>query len=296
MFEAQEIHNPDFINASIVVKYGKIENDIKFVEYINKIENKYKCTNSIIGTMIGTMIDINSSYLIMDGMVGDLSNIHYKKQHKYLHKYNKIHIFVNVMENILCLYDIQCYYTDIKDINILYSYDDKGNVKIRLGDLGGIKCNPRLNNKREQEMECTYRPPDNKNAICESIEKIEQLLTWGCGILYLSLSGYNVENFVKFWIKSTKQDYKVKCIEKAVKYINSLEMPQYVKESLIQSLSYNGDNRIKLRELYDVFKKYMTDDFSAKTQVGGHLIKQKKMYNTYKDIKYRYLRLKHMIQ
>ena len=110
----------------IAVKYGRIEEDIDIIEYIKR---KDACSELVVNHVI-----LDKKCIIMENAYGTINEL--IPQIK-LNKRILIDILYAIIIAIDCLWDIHLAYIDIKMINILYRYTDKG-IQIILGDLGGI--------------------------------------------------------------------------------------------------------------------------------------------------------------
>ena len=216
----------------IAVKYGNIKDELKVIEYMKLHGNvcsellvKYIIhtdaekikMNSFSGIQIdnidgkryyeslGGNFNPNEFYtcIIMENATGTIDQL------KPIIK-NNIRILVDILYAIViaiqCLYDIGLYYIDIKEVNILYYYTEKG-IQIILGDLGGAvmeneKSGPSYPPYEYDSEQTFYRFQGetdeyyaNKiitikpNIYTDRKHEKERIITWGIGILTLMLLG-----------------------------------------------------------------------------------------------------------
>ena len=178
-------------NNYIVVKYGKKRTDVdntngleKDLETIKIMKTHHDVCKALIVEYI--VYDIGQiPCIIMENANGTIKDL------QSVAKVN-FNIFVNILyavvKAIKCLFDIGLYYTDIKMGNILYRYTNTNDIQIILTDLGGAV-------KKDLECDMTYPPYENfiwtNEEKKRNIYATESIISWGIGILILSLLDIN---------------------------------------------------------------------------------------------------------
>lgn len=129
----------------------------------------------------------NKHFYILDPLDGDLDQL-VNKLIKSRHLINIEDIWIsNIMEQVrrqvVCLYQIGLYYTDLKPMNVLYckNFGDVNDWSVHLGDLGSASGKDNL-------YISTYPPPEFKELeglVEVKSQNAKQVLTWQLGIMLL---------------------------------------------------------------------------------------------------------------
>ena len=185
-----DVVNDKYIAVKYNYKAEYIAKDKKVIEHINK--NVKECSELVIDSIIYE--DDNLSCIIMENAVGTIDKLKPAIQNN---KSILIDILYAIVIAIKCLYDKGLYYIDIKMKNILYRNTDNG-IQIILGDIGGVVT-------EDEESFSTYFPYEYKLIKYEKLEEKKSIISWGIGILILSLlnishkkiNNRNINNNVK---------------------------------------------------------------------------------------------------
>lgn len=158
----------------------KKDEEIGIIKYLNSKKIPCDTINARIIVEKGFMQDTVIS--IMDYMSGPLSLMNRK-----LLPVNIFKVVRDIAKHFDCLNQHNLSYTDIKSDNILFKCIDNQQLKVVLGDLGGI-C------KRGDTHISTYPPYESR--FDRGIVKCnEKTMVWGVGIIALELIGYNIDEF-----------------------------------------------------------------------------------------------------
>ena len=166
----------------IAVKTYKNNDDeeIGIIQYLNS--KKIPCNTINARVIIEKGYNKRNIISIMDYMSGPLTLMNGK-----LLPVNIFKVVRDIAIHFDCLNRNGLIYTDIKSNNILFKCIDKQELKVVLGDLGGI-C------KRGGTHVCTYPPYESR--FDRGIVKCnEKTMVWGVGIITLELIGYNIGEF-----------------------------------------------------------------------------------------------------
>ena len=163
----------------IAVKTYKRKDDeeIGIIQYLNSKKIPCDTINSRI-----IINEKNNPICVMDYMSGPLSLMNHK-----LLPINIFKVLRDIAIHFDCLNQHRLSYTDIKGDNILFKCIDNQQLKVVLGDLGGI-C------KRGDSHICTY-PPYEYRFDRGIVRCNEKTMVWGVGIIALELIGYNISEF-----------------------------------------------------------------------------------------------------
>lgn len=210
----------------IAVKTYKRNNDeeIGIIRYLNSKKIPCDTINARIIVEKGYIQDTVIS--IMDYMSGPLSLMNHK-----LLPVNIFKVLRDIAKHFDCLNRHGLSYTDIKGDNILFKCIDKQELKVVLGDLGGI-C------KRGDTHISTYPPYESR--FDQGIVKCnEKTMVWGVGIIALELIGYNISEFSwSVFGDLSPEDIKY--------YINRFTNPsKYRKSKIYKKIDIKHENLLK---------------------------------------------------
>jgi len=139
----------------ILVKYEEFNiqeypYDLERGGYFNLIKNDIKLCNIISSLYIGSYIyNVNRddhiyvgyNVFIMPYMTGDLSSLLTKTYTDRFTDKDLAKLFIKILDQLICLFNNDLYYWDIKLKNILYICPNKDNIstfKIMFGDIGSL--------------------------------------------------------------------------------------------------------------------------------------------------------------
>ena len=120
--------------------------------------------------------------------------------HDYLGKFSHTqanHIINVIQEALLCLYDNNCYYFDIKPANILFNCDSSGISTIFLGDIGSILPN------ENDEYATTFPPIMYSGGYIPVTDEALSIYTYQLCVLYC----YLITNIVPPLWGTKPEDY-----------------------------------------------------------------------------------------
>ena len=231
----------DSINEKyIAVKYGDIEDEKAIIQRIKNAGNL--CSELVVKYIM------KEDCIIMENAIGTIDKL------KPLIEKNTdilIDILYAVVIAIQCLHDIGIYYYDIKMQNILYR-DTEDGIQIILGDLGGAV--EVLGSAR-----ATYHPYESKYD--SQIQKKRSIISWGIGILTLSLLNIDHESIyiwnIKDWSKKPELLDNDKYIKDEVaKIITELTNKGYSNIiKLIEKTLCNNKDRWNLSQIVEFLNK-----------------------------------------
>jgi hypothetical protein len=148
---------------------------------------------------------------------------------------DNLRILLHIAKLFQCLNLLGLFYTDIKDVNLLYKITPDNKLIVSLGDLGSI-CGPEIKEGKYRGYYATYPSIlDLYNDICD-----ENGVVYGLGILFLLL--FNKHRFVhaKLWYKIIQQEINeepehLPVIERKKTEIkeNIKDLPQDIQELII---------------------------------------------------------------
>ena len=222
----------------IAVKTYKKKDDeeIGIIQYLNR--KKVPCDTINARVIVEKGLIQNNIVSIMDYMSGPLSLMNRKLLPENIFK-----VVRDLAIHFDCLNRQKLSYTDIKGDNILFKCKDKEQLKIVLGDLGGI-C------KRGDTHVSTYPPYESR--FDRGIVKCnEKTMVWGTGIIALELIGYNIGEFswsVFGELSQNDIDYFINIYTNPSKYTNKKIDPQH-EELLKKMLELNPQKRCDLKTI-----------------------------------------------
>tara|TARA_B100001093_G_scaffold516753_1_gene596276 strand:+ start:1599 stop:2717 length:1119 start_codon:yes stop_codon:yes gene_type:complete len=222
----------------IAVKTYKNKNDeeIGIIQYLNR--KKVPCDTINARVIVEKGYIQNNTISIMDYMSGPLTLMNRK-----LLPVNIFKVVRDVAIHFDCLNRQKLSYTDIKGDNILFKCIDKEQLKIVLGDLGGI-C------KRGDTHISTY-PPYESRFDRGVVKCNEKTMVWGVGIIALELIGYNIGEFswsVFGELSQNDIDYFINIYTNPSKYTNKKIHSQH-EELLKKMLKLNPQKRCDLKTI-----------------------------------------------
>ena len=222
----------------IAVKTYKRKDDeeIGIIQYLNR--KKVPCDTINARVIVEKGYIQNTIISIMDYMSGPLSLMNRKLLPENIFK-----VVRDIAIHFDCLNRHNLSYTDIKGDNILFKCKDKEQLKIVLGDLGGI-C------KQGDTHVSTYPPYEyrfNKGIVkCN-----EKTMVWGVGIIALELIGYNIGEFSWSVFGELSQqdiDYFINIYTNPSKYTNK-KIDIKHEELLKKMLELNPQKRCDLKTI-----------------------------------------------
>lgn len=199
-------------------------------------------------------------YIVFPLMNGDLKQI--QTQLYYLSDLEKFEMILYVATQIKCLFDLQCYYTDIKADNFLYFCNEENIMSITIADLGSIYI------KGEDKYPVsTYPPPEAHSGLIKD-KDLEKTIVWGLQVFLLSFyytlndithvffwRGFNKKNVDNFYetiprfLKDIVSFTDYSSLEKFIIKIEGVIQPQSpTMRSQIRNLSpIQSPNRTQIR-------------------------------------------------
>lgn len=222
----------------IAVKTYKRKDDeeIGIIQYLNR--KKVPCDTINARVIVEKGLIQNNTISIMDYMSGPLSLMNHKLLPENIFK-----VVRDLAVHFDCLNQHRLSYTDIKGDNILFKCKDKEQLKIVLGDLGGI-C------KRGDTHICTY-PPYEYRFDRGIVKCNEKTMVWGVGIIALELIGYNIGEFswsVFGELSGEDIDYYINRFTNPSKYTNK-KIDTKHEELLKKMLELNPQKRCDLKTI-----------------------------------------------
>lgn len=210
------------------ILYQHISNDYKALEIISitsGISNKTKLLNDIFDKIkeIGWFDDFlddqiktyiaehrtTKYYIVLPRLNGDLHTID-----EIIFKLpieDKLEILRYITSQLLCLTHYNCYYTDIKLTNFLYSCVNGGQFNIMLGDLGSI-----FRSDQNYGL-ATFPPLGTKDA--QKIPLEDQSIIWGLKVMLFSMFSENPDDIIFYFVHNS-----------VVKNCNNKDYPRIIDE------------------------------------------------------------------
>ena len=210
--EVHSYSNGKQINIAIKRYFNKKDDEIKVIRLLKKLNVSCEIVNC-------KLLKQDKNYMAaMDLMNGPLSNIKFYKQSDLnsLSPQNILKVIKTIAKHLQCLNEKNLSYTDLKAANILYKCLPNKQIKIVLGDVGGI-C------KKGQQNASTWLPWEAR--YLHGFPRCnEQTMVWCLGVVLIELSKLNTDNFYWDNIKNLNQTKILKSIYKACFEVKKLNM------------------------------------------------------------------------
>ena len=226
-----------------------LDTEIQLVNDLNKHGK-----NGVCNLINSTILNLNykgkvSKVCAMDIMDGTLSNIS-----NITSIDDKLSIISQLIEYFLCIkknIGESINYTDLKCANVLYKCFKHKQMKLCIGDIGGL-CN-------KWSGASTYPPPeflDQKFMNCS-----ESIVVWGLGVIFLELLNYDTKQ-VFYWKsarKMTQLEFMRTCVSEIDTIIDQYQLTNVfvnqipVSTILINMLNPVVSDRFTLQQLNRAF-------------------------------------------
>lgn len=238
-------------NYEIAVKTynDPLDTEIQLVNDLNKHGK-----NGVCNLINSTILNLNnkgrlSKVCAMDIMDGTLSNISNLTSIE-----DKLSIIGQLIEYFLCIkknVGESINYTDLKCANILYKCFKHKQMKLCIGDIGGL-CN-------KWSGASTYPPPEFLDK--HSMNCSESIVVWGLGVIFLELLNYDTKR-VFYWEsarKMTQLEFMRACVSEIDTIIDQYQLTNVfvnqipVSTILINMLNPVVSDRFTLQQLNTLF-------------------------------------------